>query len=111
MQPLTASEIDLIQRDRDNQANIEETPECDVFRIDTHYLDGLIATARLAPQWRPGSEPPDHDCDVMTTDGILTYAGRTGIGGYGEDRDFVDRPRLWTYLPEPPAAPGEGEKA
>ena len=119
MQPLTASEIDAIAAGGvGGPAMPYRGPAATVTTmraICSETLDRLIATARLAPQWRPGGEPPLHInyCTVQ-----FAATGNIGVGFWSPTmrqwRDPEGDPiaiTQWTSLPEPPAAPGEGEKA
>ena len=104
MQPLTASEIDEV-------LDLLASGERDISR---ETISRLCVQARLAPQWRPGSEPPDTARLVTGSDGGNRFATRYVCGRWYHEAGVCatcPTPDYWTELPKPPAAPGEGEKA
>ena len=92
--PLTTAEIEAL----DSKAPVLWTPD-ECVR--------LIATARLAPQWRPGTEVPPQYLPVLTHDEdaelVVVLFGQWHRM-FGRERIPIAAPQWWTNPPTPPGA-------
>ena len=117
MKPMTTEEIDDAAncaagyKKRAGKMLKDAVSETDRADADALYeaadtIDSLIATARLAPQWRKGSEPPDTNRVVIGAyaDEVRSVCHLGSFGWCDLDGEYeMPPPYLWCELPTPPS--------